>query len=241
MASRNDREVKIAILLLAAALLILGAVAVAAASDRTDRMPVAVFDLRRYMGTWYEIARYDHSFERRLAGVQAHYGLPDGRVTVENSGVDYRSDRRKRARGKARATAMPGRLRVSFFWFFYSDYNVLELGPDYDWALVGGGSSKYLWILAHTPVCRAVRSTTSCGWPKRGATAPGNCCSWIRGRELRRLRRKGICQSVNTQSSPFERAGSRRKPSHSNDRSVAGSAMRFFRICRVISPRHIFV
>ena len=112
----------------------------------------AVFDLRRYMGTWYEIARYDHSFERRLAGVQAHYELlSDGRVTVENSGVDYRSDRRKRARGKARAPAMPGRLRVSFFWFFYSDYNVLELGPDYDWALVGGGSSKYLWILSRTP------------------------------------------------------------------------------------------
>lgn len=152
MASQNDLEMKIVILLLAAALLILGAVAVAAASDRTDRMPVAVFDLRRYMGTWYEIARYDHSFERRLAGVQAHYELlSDGRVTVENSGVDYRSDRRKRARGKARATAMPGRLRVSFFWFFYSDYNVLELGPDYDWALVGGGSSKYLWILSRTP------------------------------------------------------------------------------------------
>ena len=93
MASQNDREMKIVILLLAAALLILGAVAVAAASDRTDRMPVAVFDLRRYMGTWYEIARYDHSFERRLAGVQAHYELlSDGRVTVENSGVDYRSD-----------------------------------------------------------------------------------------------------------------------------------------------------
>ena len=106
MASQNDREMKIVILLLAAALLILGAVAVAAASDRTDRMPVAVFDLRRYMGTWYEIARYDHSFERRLAGVQAHYELlSDGRVTVENSGVDYRSDRRKRARGKARACA----------------------------------------------------------------------------------------------------------------------------------------
>ena len=46
---------------------------------------------------------------------------------------------------------MPGRLRVSFVWFFYSDYNVLELGPDYDWALVGGGSSKYLWILSRTP------------------------------------------------------------------------------------------
>lgn len=143
---------KIVILLLIVALLILGAVAVAAASDRIDRRPVAVFDLRRYMGTWYEIARYDHPFERRLTAVQAHYWLlPNGRVAVENSGVDYRSDRPKRARGKAYATAMPGRLRVSFFWVFYSDYNVLELGYTYDWALVGSSSSKYLWILARTP------------------------------------------------------------------------------------------
>jgi lipocalin len=134
--------VKIAILLLAAALLIPGAVAVAAASDRTDRMPVAVFDLRRYMGTWYEIARYDHSFERGLAGVQARYELrPDGRIGVFNSGTDYRSGRCKRARGKACAGQVPGRLRVSFFWVFYSDYNVMELGGDYDWALVGGGSA----------------------------------------------------------------------------------------------------
>ena len=238
MASQNDREMKIVILLLAAALLILGAVAVAAASDRTDRMPVAVFDLRRYMGTWYEIARYDHSFERRLAGVQAHYELlSDGRVTVENSGVDYRSDRRKRARGKARATAMPGRfsgfsIRITTCW------NSAPITTGRWWAAVRRNTSGF--SRAH-PVCRAVRSTTSCGWPKRGATPPGNCCSWIRGREFRRLCRKGICQSTNTQSSPFERAGSRRKPSHSNDRSVAGSAMRFFRICRVISPRHIFV
>ena len=151
-ASQNDREVKIVILLLVAALLILGAVAVAAASDRIDRTPVPVLDLRRYMGTWYEIARYDHSFERRLAGVQAHYELrPDGRVAVENSGVDYRSDRPRRAHGKAYATTVPGRLRVSFFWVFYSDYNVLELGPDYDWALVGSRQSKYLWILSRTP------------------------------------------------------------------------------------------
>lgn len=143
---------KIVILLLVAVLLIL-AVAVVSASDRIDRKPVGLFDLQRYLGTWYEIARYDHSFERGLAGVQAHYELwPDGRIGVVNSGVDYRSDRRKEAHGRAHATAVPGRLRVSFFWIFYSDYNVLELGPDYDWALVGSRSSKYLWILSRTPV-----------------------------------------------------------------------------------------
>lgn len=152
MASQNDREVKIAILLLAAALLIPGAVAVAAASDRTDRMPVAVFDLRRYMGTWYEIARYDHSFERRLAGVQAHYELlSDGRVTVENSGVDYRSTVGKRARGKARSHGDAGAFAGLVFLVFLFGLQRAELGPDYDWALVGGGSSKYLWILSRTP------------------------------------------------------------------------------------------
>ncbi len=54
-------------------------------------------------------------------------------------------------RGKARTTSDPGRLRVSFFWFFYSDYDVLELGEEYDWALVGGSSPKRLWILSRTP------------------------------------------------------------------------------------------
>ena len=146
---------KIVIVLLIAALLIVTVVAVSA-SDRIDRKPVALFDLKRYMGTWYEIARYDHSFERGLERVEAHYELqPDGRVSVLNSCFDYSSDRRKEAHGKAHATEVPGRLRVSFFWIFYSDYNVLELGPDYDWALVGSRSSKYLWILSRTPTLPA--------------------------------------------------------------------------------------
>ena len=146
---------KIVIVLLIAALLIVAVVAVSA-SGRIDRKPVALFDLKRYMGTWYEIARYDHSFERGLERVEAHYELqPDGRVSVLNSGFDYSSDRRKEAHGKAHATEVPGRLRVSFFWIFYSDYNVLELGPDYDWALVGSRSSKYLWILSRTPTLPA--------------------------------------------------------------------------------------
>ena len=137
---------KIAIVLLAAALLVIGVV-YGRAADRTDRTPVPSFDLARYMGTWYEIARYDHPFERGLAGVQARYELrPDGRIGVFNSGTDYRSGRCKRARGKACAGQVPGRLRVSFFWFFYSDYNVMELG---------GGSAKYLWVLSRTPTLPA--------------------------------------------------------------------------------------
>lgn len=88
-------------------------------TDRTNRTTVTSFDLARYMGTWYEIARYDHSFERGLTGVRAQYELhPDGRVGVLNSGTDARSGRRKTAHGKAYAAGVPGRLRVSFFWFF---------------------------------------------------------------------------------------------------------------------------
>lgn len=79
--------------------------------------------------------------------MQARYELrPDGRIGVFNSGTDYRSGRCKRARGKACAGQVPGRLRVSFFWVFYSDYNVMELG---------GGSAKYLWVLSRTPTLPA--------------------------------------------------------------------------------------
>lgn len=144
---------KIILFVLACALLIGGVAAVRAkAPQKIDRTPVATFDLSRYMGTWYEIARYDHKFERGLEAVQATYTLgPDRRVKVENSGFDVRSGRRSVALGKARTTDVPGRLRVSFFWIFYSDYNVLALGPDYGWALVGSRSPKYLWILSRTP------------------------------------------------------------------------------------------
>lgn len=144
---------KTVFLLLPAAALLLSAGTAAAASDRPDRTPVPTLDLARYMGTWYEIARYDHSFERHLTAVRARYEPGSkGRIAVTNSGVDTRTGRSKTAHGKAHATSLPGQLRVSFFWFFYSDYNVLELGPDYDWALVGSKSPDYLWILSRTPM-----------------------------------------------------------------------------------------
>lgn len=143
------------IILLIVALLIL--IAVYGTADKSiDRTTVRSFDLKRYMGTWYEIARFETRFEQGLDHVQAHYGLrPDGRVAVLNSGEDVRTGERRESRGKARATRTPGRLRVSFFWIFYSDYNVLALGDNYEWSLVGSRSSSYLWILSRTPTLPA--------------------------------------------------------------------------------------
>ncbi|MEI3528569.1 lipocalin family protein [uncultured Alistipes sp.] len=122
------------------------------AGREVNRTPVRTFDLNRYLGTWYEIARFDFRFERGLDHVQATYERrPDGLILVRNSGREVRTGKRRVAEGKARLTKVPGRLRVSFFWIFYSQYNVLELGEEYEWALVGGRSAKYLWILSRTP------------------------------------------------------------------------------------------
>lgn len=102
------------------------------------------------MGRWYEIARFDHSFERGMEYVTADYTLlDDGTVEVVNSGM--RGGEPHTAHGRAKATDTPGRLRVSFFWIFYSDYNVLAMGDNGEWALVGSRSPKYLWILSRTP------------------------------------------------------------------------------------------
>ena len=77
--------------------------------------------------------------------------LPDGKIVVENSGYNSRTGRYKTSIGKAKAGERAGQLCVSFFWFFYSDYNILALGDNYDWSLVGSKSDKYLWILSRTP------------------------------------------------------------------------------------------
>lgn len=139
------------IVILIAAVLV-AAVVSGISTDPVDTDTVVSFDVARYMGTWYEIARYDNRFERGLRRVEARYRQQaDGSIEVENSGLDGKSGQLRRKSGKAHATRTPGRLRVSFFWIFYSDYRVLELGESYDWALVGSGSQKYLWILSRTP------------------------------------------------------------------------------------------
>ncbi len=117
--------------------------------------PVTGFEVSRYLGTWYEIARLDHSFERGLEQVSAEYSLrAGGGIRVVNRGFDSASNRWKEADGKAYFTgpANVGRLKVSFFGPFYGAYNIIELDKqDYRYALVCGPNKKYLWILARDP------------------------------------------------------------------------------------------
>ncbi len=117
--------------------------------------PVTDFELNRYLGQWYEIARLDHSFERNLDCVTASYSLrDDGGVRVINRGYNLTEQTWNEAEGRAYFIDDEniGRLKVSFFGPFYGGYNVLELDEDYQWALVSGPNRDYLWILSRTPV-----------------------------------------------------------------------------------------
>ena len=119
-------------------------------TQNINNTPVAVLDLNRYLGDWYEIARFDHSFERGLDFCKANYALrEDGKIAVTNTGIN--EGKNKTSNGKAKTTDTPALLRVSFFGPFYSDYRVMLLDTDYQWALIGSKSAKYLWILSRTP------------------------------------------------------------------------------------------
>lgn len=112
-------------------------------------------DLPKYMGTWYEIARFPHSFEKGLVGVTATYTLKkNGKVEVLNQGYkDSLNGKLKRAKGFAKLPDpnIPGRLMVYFFWPFGGEYLILDLDENYQHVLVGSSSKKYLWILSRTP------------------------------------------------------------------------------------------
>ena len=118
--------------------------------SKVDNTPVVALDLNRYLGEWYEIARFDHSFERGVEQAKANYTQnADGTIKVVNSGI--KNGKPKTAVGKVKTTDTPGLLRVSFFGPFYADYRVMLIDKDYSHALVGSGSSDYLWILSRTP------------------------------------------------------------------------------------------
>jgi apolipoprotein D and lipocalin family protein len=113
------------------------------------------FELEKYLGVWYEIARFDHSFERGLQGVTATYSVrDDGKIKVVNQGYKTVEGKPEIAVGKAKIPDQddPRRLKVSFFLFFYADYFILELDPQYQYAVIGSKSPGYLWILSRTPI-----------------------------------------------------------------------------------------
>jgi len=117
--------------------------------------PVQNFDLQRYLGKWYEIARLDHSFERGLSNVTAQYSLrDDGGVKVINSGYSNIKEEREVATGKAYFVreANEGYLKVSFFGPFYGAYVIFDLDhDDYQYSMIAGPDKSYLWILSRAP------------------------------------------------------------------------------------------
>ena len=121
----------------------------------TGVTPVSGFDVQRYTGKWYEVARLDHSFERGLSRVTAEYTLhSNGTVAVVNRGWDARGQRWKEARGRAVAQGEPtvGSLKVAFFGPFYGGYHIIALDKDgYAYSMVCGPTRSYLWILARQP------------------------------------------------------------------------------------------
>lgn len=117
--------------------------------------PVSGFDLNRYLGKWYEVARLDHSFESGLSQVTAEYQVrSDGGISVLNRGYSATDNEWKEAAGKAFFVEDPteGYLKVSFFGPFYGSYVVFELDrDDYAHAFVSGPNTNYLWLLSRTP------------------------------------------------------------------------------------------
>ena len=117
--------------------------------------PVANFELNRYLGKWYEIARLDHSFERGLERITAEYSVrDDGGISVINRGYSIEDDEWKVAEGKAYFVGdeTKGYLKVSFFGPFYGSYVVFEIDQEgYEYAFVSGPDTSYLWLLSRTP------------------------------------------------------------------------------------------
>ncbi len=116
--------------------------------------PVSNFEVKRYLGKWYEIARLNHVFERNLDQVTAEYSLrEDSNIRVLNRGYNTAKQQWQNIEGRAKFTSQPnvGSLKVSFFGPFYGGYNIVELDKNYQYALVVGNNRNYLWILSRQP------------------------------------------------------------------------------------------
>lgn len=124
-------------------------------TERKDLQTVPSLDLAKYLGRWYEIARFAHGFEKKLVGVTAEYSLrKDGRIQVVNSGFKHNlggSYVKAKAIAWRADDAVPGALKVRFFHLFASDYLVFGLDDEhYSWAVVGNNDRSTLWFLSRT-------------------------------------------------------------------------------------------
>ena len=132
----------------------IGSAAVSLVDRKDDLEVVQSVDLSRYVGRWYEIARLPNSFQKKCAGaVTADYRMrEDGKIEVINQ-CRKASGEYAKAEGKAKIVDKKtnAKLKVTFFWPFYGDYWILDLGPNYEYAVVGEPDRKYLWILSRSP------------------------------------------------------------------------------------------
>ena len=134
----------------------IAAIAAVIANRRQVRVPhgakpVKNFDVLKYLGKWYEIARLDYKYERNLINVTAEYTPnPDGSIKVKNTGYDVDKETWETRIGEAEFVGRKdrGRLKVSFFKPIWSGYNIIDIDKDYKHALVVGNNTKYLWILS---------------------------------------------------------------------------------------------
>ncbi|MBV8325655.1 lipocalin family protein [Chryseobacterium sp.] len=136
----------------------LGAIGLLIFNSCSVRIPkgataVKDFDAKKYLGRWYEIARFDYRFEKNLDNVTAEYSEnPDGTIKVKNKGYNYLKKVWEESIGEAKfvKNKTEARLKVAFFKPFWAGYNVIDMDEDYQYALVAGSSLKYVWILSRT-------------------------------------------------------------------------------------------
>jgi apolipoprotein D and lipocalin family protein len=126
----------------------------ACSSKNPPLQTVQKVDINRYLGTWYEIARYEHFFEKDCKNVSANYSMLDEQtIKVVNRCTNMLTNEKKEAIGRAYAVDdTNSKLKVSFFRPFYGDYWVMILDENYDYVVVGTPSREYLWILARKPI-----------------------------------------------------------------------------------------
>ena len=132
--------------------------------------PSKPVDLSRYLGKWYEQARYEANFQAGCEAVSAQYALkPDGHVSVINScrqGSPSGALKRSEASARVVEGSKGTKLKVTFFWPFEGDYWVLDRAPDYSWSIVGEPSGRYLWILTRSPAITPQQYSTLVGRAK---------------------------------------------------------------------------